>query len=291
MEKITELKQLLTLLLSLVFSGIYAQHRPLPDSSFLVNNQIASLKIRHCLDLTCLNSTVCDVYNFTPSSKLKSTFTITTPKTNSTYFTTASDSLNYKEYYYNKNDYLIETKSRKTNMICPGKTESSIEITRFNYFEDGQLKSETVMASCCTLKTNYNKITDTTSALTITREYCSERPQKNTQLIFYSNNKIIKEVIDDQEYYTYQYNVNGQLSDIKLFRKINSSNLIRHQKFNYNPDSTLHEEIVQEYYENLPDTKYLDTKYLYAYSDNLIRMITITSYGKISEYLIYNYFQ
>ena len=98
-----------------------------------------------------------------------------------------------------------------------------------------------------------------------------------------------KEVIDDKKYYLYQYDTHGKLTEIKCFNKIKSGKLITHQKFTYNLDGTLHEETVQEYYENDKDTKFIDSSYLYAYSGNLLRMITFKSFGKISEYLIYNY--
>ena len=255
----------------------------------VVNNKISSLKIRHCPDLTCTNSSICDVYNFTPTGKLKSSYTVRTPKTNNRFFTTVSDSENYKVYHYNSLDYLEEVHAKKSNSICRNLQKSETEITRCSYRKDGKMTLQTITNSCCTLRLKYDYLTNTTAKLLISEEYCAQPKRKRTQQLFYANNNLIKEVIDDKKYYLYQYDTHGKLTEIKCFNKIKSGKLITHQKFTYNLDGTLHEETVQEYYENDKDTKFIDSSYLYAYSGNLLRMITFKSFGKISEYLIYNY--
>lgn len=284
----------ITILFLLLFSPVHllnAQHRKLPDAPIITKNKITSLKVRHCSDLTCINSTLCDVYNFTQTGKLKSTFTIRTPKTNATYFTTVSDSENYKVYYYNNLDNLNEIQSRNSFSICFDLEKSDTEVSRYTYRKDGKLNSQTIINSCCTLKIKYEYPTDTTSKINISEEYCNEPIRKRKQIHYYADNKIIKEVIDDMQYYTYQYNKIGDLTDIKHIQKTKSGTMITHQQFSYNPDGTLHEEIVQQYYEKAVNTKYLDSRYVYTYSGDQIRMITFTSFGKISEYLIYNYYQ
>lgn len=289
MKNNLKLISILPLILHFSIQMVSAQHRKLPDSLALVNNKILSLKIRHCPDLTCVNSLVCDVYNFTPNGMLKSSYTVRTPKTNNRFFTTVSDSENYKVYYYNSLNYLEEVHAKKHNSICSNLQKSTTEITRYTYRKDGKLILQSITNSCCTLRLKYDYLTNTTAKLLISEEYCTQPKRKRTQQLFYANNNLIKEVIDDKKYYLYQYDTNGKLTEIKCFNKIKSGKLITHQKFTYNSDGTLHEETVQEYYENDMDTKFIDSSYLYAYSDNLLRMITFKSFGKISEYFIYNY--